>query len=440
MTVTPPRLTKGRNQTVPITDPEKNALERLNYDDGAWTHAEATAVFGERLQYALDHRLLGAFDTLMGTMYVILGHGRFTIINASGDATSVQSQITKAYLRLSIAQLGWRVILDDEPSRKLTQFDWSQKRKMLHVKTEFGECLVTGHMRGGGYSRQALEWLTKRFKSTALSRNFYVVVLTPSPNKGRMYAKKQASFLKLITVLPRSTISDQLSTRIKVMPPRDWGGREPDDRPYLAGTGWLKDPRYQNVPDLTKQTLTLSRTDRIDAAWRALECDAAMSSAQLERHFGLEIADLEGVRYVETIVRSSKDMSANEVKTVFLTASRQIANGDDTALAHRCGTAEIRYMLGVDSDPARWQAEVRGRLSYENPDAVYVPESGGEIAVEFDAGSYGPRVIDRKLRTFKERGFQETIWAVTTDVRQRNLTKKIGDQLKRDVMLVNWWE
>jgi len=123
----------------------------------------------------------------------------------------------------------------------------------------------------------------------------------------------------------------------------------------------------------------------------------------------------------------------------FLTWTRRVANGDDTALAHRCGTAEIRYMLGVDSDRAVWQAETRGKLSCENPDAVYLPEGGRRIAIEFDAGSYGPRIIDKKLRTFRERGFEQTIWGVTTSLRQRNLTRKIGAQLQREILLATWW-
>ncbi|WP_161883145.1 hypothetical protein [Deinococcus alpinitundrae] len=325
---------------------------------------------------------------------------------------------------------------DTEPSRQLKQYD--KDGPMLHVKTDFGECLLTGLMRGGGYSRQSLESLTTRFKSTALFRDFYIVVLTPSPTRRRKYAETQKSFLKLATVLPKSLVNGEAATRVKVVPARP--NFEADDRPYYAGTAHLEDPLFQALPDITKTILSLSRTERIGEARRALGCDAAMSSAQLKRYFGLGVSDLEGASYVNTIIRPVKDTMANEITTTFLTSTRQIANGDDASLAHRCGAAQVRYMLGVDSDPEVWQAETRGRLSYENPDAVYLSPQGQRIAIEFDTGHYSAKDIRRKLDAFQDRGFAKPIWAVTTKVRQRNLSRKIGTRLTREVMLASWWE
>ncbi|AZI45220.1 hypothetical protein EHF33_20130 (plasmid) [Deinococcus psychrotolerans] len=436
MTTPPPLIKKGLNQRVVITDAEKQALDVLYNQQGAWTHDEAVAAFGDRLQFALDQKILGRIDTLMGTMYIVLGHGRLATFDIASQAESLQVQISKAYVRLSLLELGWRVMTDTEPSRKLKQFN--KTGTMLHVETDFGECLLTGHLRSGGYSRQALDSLSVRFKSTALFHNFYIVVLTPSPRRGRDYAERQKSFLKLIHVLPQSTVDGQTATRVKTVPARH--GFEPDDRPYYADAAWIENPHFQSLPDITKRVLSLSRTDRIGEARRALECDAAMSGTQLKKYFGLDVVDLEGVRYVDTIIRPAKRSMANEINTTFLTWTRQIANGDDTALAHRCGTAEVRYMLGADSNRELWQAEARGALSYDNPDAVYVPGNGRRIAVEFDAGSYSPSVIRNKLDTFSDRGFEETIWAVTTSVRQRNLTQKIGARLQRGVLLANWWK
>jgi len=430
-----PRIKQGSNQRVALTTTETKALIALYNIQGAWTHDEAVAAFGDRLQFALDQHVLGTMDTLMGTMYVVLGHGRLAAFHTASDAESLQVQLTKAYVRLSLAQLGWRVMTDTEPSRQLKQYD--KDGPMLHVKADFGECLLTGHMRGGGYSRQALESLTARFKSTALFRNFDIVVLTPSPTRGRDFAETQRSFLKLVTVLPKSLVNGEAATRVKVVPALP--NVERDDRPYL-GTAYLEDPLFQALPDITKKVLALSRSDRIGEARKALECDAAISSVQLKRYFGLSVTDLEGVPYVETIIRPAKGMMANEVQATFLTSTRQIANGDDASLAHRCGAAQVRYMLGVTSDPDVWQAEVRGHLSYENPDAVYTPQQGQRIAIEFDAGQYNAKDIRRKLDTFQDRGFAGTIWAVTSSVRRRNLTRKIGARLAHDVMLANWWE
>jgi len=301
-------IKQGLNQRVAITPGEKDALDILYYQQGAWTHDEAVAAFGDQLQFALDHKVLGTLDTLMGTMYIVLGHGRLATFGTASRADSLQVQISKGYLRLSLAQLGWRVISDTEPSRQLKKFD--KTGTMLHVKADFGECLLTGHLRSGGYSRQALEWLTTRFKSTALYERFYVVVLTPSPTRGKEYAEKQRSFLKLVTVLPKSTINGEAATRVKVVPAS--ADLELDDGPYL-GSAHLEDPRFQTLPDITKKVLRMGRSDRIGEARRALECDAAMSAAQLKRYFGLKVTDLEGVPYVDTIIRASKDALANEI-------------------------------------------------------------------------------------------------------------------------------
>lgn len=65
---------------------------------------------------------------------------------------------------------------------------------------------------------------------------------------------------------------------------------------------------------------------------------------------------------------------------------------------------------------------------------------GRELAVEFDNGTYLRRVIDRKLGAFQDRGFDEVIWGVSNPLRQRNLTREIGSQLKREILLAEWWK
>ncbi len=49
-------------------------------------------------------------------------------------------------------------------------------------------------------------------------------------------------------------------------------------------------------------------------------------------------------------------------------------------------------------------------------------------------------VVGKKLSTFQDRGFVETISGVSNPLRKRDLTREIGDQLHCEILLAEWWK
>ena len=426
---------QGTKSTLPLTRKEQTALDALYVTAGAWTPREAHEQLGSnRTTELLEAKHLGRFDTEMGPMLVLLTSGRLAVFGVSNQAQSLHVQLDRAYLRLSLKALGWTRLSEQTSQRHLTQYD--PTGSLLEVQTDHGPVLLAGSMRSGGYSRQQLERLTLRLKSMALKHRFDVVVLTPHPRKGRDYAQKQSAFLVLKTILPRDPDFPEV-TRVKRLPTK---GRLRDDEPYLAGQAWKHEPKYAALPDLTREILQQRRRDRIDWALRSLDCDGALSDAQLQKYYGLDLDDLSDRPYIETIMRPIHGESATEIQTRFVVAGAKFSRMDESKLGHRVGTSEIRHQLGLPPEQERWRAERRESRRFEEPDAHYFDTHGLIHAIEFDTGTYTLNVIDDKLTTFRDRGFEGTIWGVTGARRQQNLTQKIGPRLERAVLLCEWWK
>lgn len=85
-------------------------------------------------------------------------------------------------------------------------------------------------------------------------------------------------------------------------------------------------------------------------------------------------------------------------------------------------------MLDIPADPGIWKrSEETGRAGLKanrrrvnKPDAIYVGEFGPE-AIEADTGSYTTAVIERKIGSFRDQGFDEIIWGVSLLQRRDNL-------------------
>lgn len=428
----------GRQRVIlPITQPEQVLLDRLYRLDGAWTIQEGLCALGaERLRVMIDHEYLGVTPTAMGDLLLLLAHGRIATYGGASASVSLNGQINQAYFRLSLQALGWRYPQPGEPVRNLESYDPTGRFK--EVNTEFGLALVAGKLSSDGYSTEYVRRLSDRLKSTALFENFYVIFLTPNGRRARQHAAKHGAFLKVIQVLPQhptppdfeEVVNGPAGRRVSLTPPE----------PALAGSLWRQDPQYLSLPPHVIEVLQLPRDERIGHAMQGVECDGVMSAAQLHRYYALLPEDLQGVHRIQTILRTTPSQRTSERRVEFLTLSRKLAKQDAYRLAHRCGTGRIRHLIDVRPDPSAYRAEYRSALRAQDPDAVIFRSDGRELAVEFDNGMYSRRVIDRKLSAFQDRGFDEVIWGVSNPLRQRNLTRDIGAQLKREILLAEWWK
>jgi hypothetical protein len=131
---------------------------------------------------------------------------------------------------------------------------------------------------------------------------------------------------------------------------------------------------------------------------RGLETDLALSERQARRQHGV---NLEACRnagltitsvFIAPTARSSRRRWVNFI-------SLEPLGLEDFELRHLAGVAEMRHILRVE--PRDWQ--VLGHAAETSPDAVW--QRGLETwAVEFDAGAYTLKTVQRKARAF-EAGF-----------------------------------
>lgn len=418
-----------------LTEHEKQQLDDLYVEAGAWTPQEAQAALGiNRTTELIQRGYLGRCDTDMGPMLLLLAPGRLAIYNLTGKAQSLQRQIDRAYIRRSLKALGWRQTTPGKTVKNLTQYDTTDR--MVEVETEHGLVLVTGTIHNGGVGRQQVTNIARRLRSSAVYHQFDVVLLTPNPRKAHQKAAQESAFMVMKTLLPENPGYPDVK-RVKTLPGR---AIPRDDIPFLAGESWKQDERLIALPDLTKRILRMNRSDRIDHALMSIDCDGVMTTAQLSRYYGLDLGDITDRPYIQSIVRPTHNDFRNEANVTFIATSKLIAKLDDKTLGHRAGTGEMRHLMSVSPGPRNWKAEHRESLRFEEPDAYYYDDEGQIHAIEFDTGTYTANVIDDKLTIFTDRGFKGIHWGVTSAKRQLNVTEKIRDRLGSDVLICPWWE
>ncbi|MFK7604209.1 hypothetical protein ACI3L1_18595 [Deinococcus sp. SM5_A1] len=98
----------------PLSPEEIDILGDLDNFYGAWSHQEAAAALGEsRLAVLLAERILGMQNTEMGRMYQLMARGRMSVFGTADEARSLVAQLDRAYMRLSMMQLGWSYEAND---------------------------------------------------------------------------------------------------------------------------------------------------------------------------------------------------------------------------------------------------------------------------------------------------------------------------------------
>lgn len=136
-----------------------------------------------------------------------------------------------------------------------------------------------------------------------------------------------------------------------------------------------------------------------------LETDRVLSSGQVSRYYGFKLSDLPNDLIVFDAFLAPTHHSMDYQRFQFVTLERKVARYPAASLRHLAGVAEMRKLLGAPGE--QWHSEASTRFASEVPDAVWVsPE--GDIALEYDAGSYSASKIMSKAFAYKR--YEGQIW------------------------------
>lgn len=399
-----------------ISEQERVAFRRLLVD-GAWTPHEAYKNLGkERVYVLIRDDYLALSYTSMGYLFLLMAKGRIAATGSCDKPRSFARCVNKAYQRLALQRLDWEVVTDP------TQQPATARDDLIPVQTPGGMVMLTAQYGSGrGCSVEKLQNLVAAWRSEALFRGLQVVVLTPNLRRGRSIQEREQHWLRLVHCEPLKRKGGQ----VLYADDRDPRGNE---LPILRS-------ETRHLPELSQQILSCPREERIHHAHQALAVDGVLSTQQLTRHFGLRLGDMRGVPFVSALLHPVHGRYGLEVKTRFLLRAKRMQHSHIHRLAHLAGLAEMRQQLGVHPDEEAWHIEPRSRLSYEQPDAIW-HSPYGDVAIEFDTGSYSSLTIQKKRGTFKDRGFAATVWGVPSVKRQQRLKQQFG----QEVLLADWFK
>lgn len=147
-----------------------------------------------------------------------------------------------------------------------------------------------------------------------------------------------------------------------------------------------------------------------------LEVDKALSEGQFTRHFGINIDQLSKPFLTFDAYLAPTHHSTSYRQIRFVTLERKITCLSANALRHLAGVAEMRWLLEVSRD--QWQSEAQAAFASEVPDAIWHCAQG-DIAIEYDAGSYSPTKITSKIFAFKH--YYDQIWGSPSQRRVEHL-------------------
>lgn len=417
----------------PVTEAELDILQDLYHHEGAWTPLEAHSRL-TRLHLILERGLLVEVHTAIGPLFQLSPEGRMALFGDRHGATSLTRQQDKAYRRLCIEFYNWKVATDAvaEDIQGL-----AGQRLLIPVRTPEGLALVGAQMTAGGYRPLAIKELGDRLRSSALHRGFRVILFTPRPTLGQPAAKKYASFLKLIPLVPTNATATYrgVPTRVQVVPndaPQDANAGSSMLHPMRTETGTLV-----TVPPCSRDILVLPRAERVARFRSDLQMDKVIAETQLHRHYGLKHEDLTGVPFVESLLRPMHANSNLEIHTRLYLAARGLGSKNDVGLMHLVGVGEMRRMLGV-IDPAQWVVSTAGRHRTEEPDAVW-KRGWQTVAIEYDSGHYKLTLVLRKLAGFQDRGMHETVWGVPSARRAKYLVENTYGRMTQVPLVTEWW-
>lgn len=181
-------------------------------------------------------------------MYQLLARGRMSVLGTADEARSFVAQLDRAYLRLSLMQLGWNYEVKDgvNPHYKgLAGLFPHLGLKEVDTNGEYPRAVLGGKLSGGGHAAQSLHDIATRTKGDALFRKIEII-LTPSPCKGQTKAETHKSVLTLRHILPK--VDD--TTRFTRIPRRTNFpyGNAPEILPHQAAVMKTRTPSFPSNP------------------------------------------------------------------------------------------------------------------------------------------------------------------------------------------------
>ena len=179
--------------------------------------------------------------------------------------------------------------------------------------------------------------------------------------------------------------------------------------------------------------LTNSATPALEALRTVLETDIVLPLSRALTMTGLSLRMLSRDFFVSDIlVEPSARMSA--VKTGII--SQKALTLEPTKVRHLLGVAAMRRDLQVPTED--WK--VTTHFDKVSPDAEW-SSAAGLVAIEFDAGFYSERTIQRKARLFQAAYNGGLVWGVCTKTREATVARHLAVvQLSTPSLVVNWRE
>lgn len=163
----------------------------------------------------------------------------------------------------------------------------------------------------------------------------------------------------------------------------------------------------------------------------SLTTDQVLSVAQLRRHYGMSESEAvaRGARGFVVAVAETQNSAEELHRFVVLARKRPFNDGGN--VRHLTGVAEMRYLLGATHDA--WVSEADKHHVRNEPDGVWSkPE--GDVAIEYDAGSYSPKQIVDKLSAFQA-GYSGQIWGSPSKQRVAHI-KKLAADIESDLQVL----
>lgn len=397
-----------------LTATEQASLRQL-VQDGAWSDAEAARL--PTLSQLVAEGLITRVHTVIGWLTLLTPKGLTLLGIPRRQWHSISSRLNDAYVRLSLHTLDWPLI------KKSPLLELDTSGRMVAAETPFGPAMVTGKL-PAGYSPEGLRKIRNRLKSTTLAHNFTVICFTPSPRRGQTFAVKNASWCQIVPVVPDlPDLFSKFPSVLTTVLPRPHLSTQ-DDAIFLHG---MHQQGY-TYGDEWIRIMNCETEERLAMFLRALECDGVISDQQLHRHYALSHDVLPPITYVDATLAPIHSNPAFLVSTRFYLADKRWKNHQWSTHAHAATVTEMRMMLDIPADPKVWRRSEEtdqsgpraNRRRVNKPDAIFMGDFGPE-AIEADTGSYTMKVVDRKIGSFRDQGFDEIVWGVPLLQRRDNL-------------------
>lgn len=148
-----------------------------------------------------------------------------------------------------------------------------------------------------------------------------------------------------------------------------------------------------------------------------LETDRVLSVGQVARHYGLELSTIPTDAFIFDAFLAPTHHSMDYRRVRFVTLERKVTQLPTAPLRHLAGIAEMRRLLRAPRE--QWRSEAGTPFASGVPDALW-SSSNGDIAIEYDAGSYSASKITSKALAYKR--YKGQIWGSPSRRRVAHLT------------------